>query len=258
MGGYVARCPAGGGVGRGAVLRCVSPPAFGCHTQARSLDEVTERIREAIELSSMRGCTRAESRVHWHSAHHGLSWLPRWAGLALPSSARTRIVSEDSSQLPTRRRRPENAAIGRRAHRPAAMHVDESGPGVDSHHEACTTPNHDDSARRRCFCDVVPGVRHREPGRVCRRGTSKPRRGPCAVFRGCRSMESRTARCSYCLANVTSTVLISYGPVGTTTSRPDAATVTACPRFSIRSVSTAEAAWRGSRSLTSDCLPSNS
>ena len=26
------------------------PQLFGCHTQARSLDEVTQRIREAIEL----------------------------------------------------------------------------------------------------------------------------------------------------------------------------------------------------------------
>jgi predicted RNase H-like HicB family nuclease len=29
------------------------PQLSGCHTQARSLDEVTERIREAIELCLM-------------------------------------------------------------------------------------------------------------------------------------------------------------------------------------------------------------
>lgn len=31
------------------------PPNHGCHTQARSLDEVTERIREAIELCLKEG-----------------------------------------------------------------------------------------------------------------------------------------------------------------------------------------------------------
>jgi predicted RNase H-like HicB family nuclease len=35
------------------LLRSLSSP--GCHTQARSLDEVTQRIREAIEL-----CLEAE------------------------------------------------------------------------------------------------------------------------------------------------------------------------------------------------------
>jgi hypothetical protein len=53
------------------------PQLPGCHTQARTLDEATERIREAIEL-----CARPEFGVHWHSTHHcgGMSRTPRISG----------------------------------------------------------------------------------------------------------------------------------------------------------------------------------
>jgi hypothetical protein len=62
------------------------PQLPGCHTQARSLDEVTPRIREAIEIvPRSAGPTRAQPRIHRHPAHHdrGMSRTPRISGSEL-------------------------------------------------------------------------------------------------------------------------------------------------------------------------------
>ncbi len=56
------------------------PRMAGCHTHARSLDEFTERIREAIELCmEVEGAPELQFGVRWYPAcdHRGMSRSPR-------------------------------------------------------------------------------------------------------------------------------------------------------------------------------------
>jgi predicted RNase H-like HicB family nuclease len=48
------------------------PALLGCHSQAKSLDDLMERIREDIELClEVQGEPPRTSRFHWDSADHG-------------------------------------------------------------------------------------------------------------------------------------------------------------------------------------------
>jgi predicted RNase H-like HicB family nuclease len=63
-----------------------APPITSCHTQARSLDEVTLRIREAIELClEVEGTPGQTLEFNRHPAHYdrSMSRIPRATGSEL-------------------------------------------------------------------------------------------------------------------------------------------------------------------------------
>ena len=68
------------------------PALRGCHTQAKSLDELMARIREAIELClEVEGDSLATSRFHWCAKNHGyvMTRLPRPTGKAVIAALQT-------------------------------------------------------------------------------------------------------------------------------------------------------------------------